>query len=363
MATRWAVQSGNWSDTTTWDGGTLPTSADDVFADGKTVTINQNVSVLSLRVTQRSGGTNGGTFLVTTQVSVTAATGFYCTNGVVATVTPPIGTTVTFTGTVNPPGYNGQAAIIFNGVGTFNVVGNVFGASSYYSHGILHSGSGQLNVTGNVQTVSSGTDNGNSDGIRVQSTGGFNVVGNISGANGSSLSAGLRVTSNANGTVTGVVNGNQSLAVRVDSSSSIININGSITGSGSNGVYSPGTALIRCTGPFISGTNGFSPIVAGKLQLINRTNTYWTFRDASSISGEPITLYSADISGGNPSASNVRLGTVYGPNNDVTGTLAVPPTDSVAAGVPVDNTFGTAAVRLADIAAVTGAQIAATLNV
>lgn len=44
------------------------------------------------------------------------------------------------------------------------------------------------------------------------------------------------------------------------------------------------------------------------------------------------------------------------------GTLKVPPAAAVAVGVPVDATVGTGVVKLADVAAVTGAQIAAATN-
>ena len=54
-----------------------------------------------------------------------------------------------------------------------------------------------------------------------------------------------------------------------------------------------------------------------------------------------------------------RAGVTYGPDDTITGTLAVPPAASVAVGVPVDDTVGTGVVLLSDIAAVTGAQIAA----
>ena len=62
MAIRFAVATGNWSSTATWNGGTLPTSADDVYANNFTVTINQNVTVLSLNTTAALGVNNGGTF-------------------------------------------------------------------------------------------------------------------------------------------------------------------------------------------------------------------------------------------------------------------------------------------------------------
>ena len=56
-------------------------------------------------------------------------------------------------------------------------------------------------------------------------------------------------------------------------------------------------------------------------------------------------LYTSDSSlsqSGQPSISNVRSGTIYGPNSELTGTCAVPAAGSVALGVPVDATTGTA---------------------
>lgn len=49
MAERYAVASGNWSNTATWDGGTLPGVSDDVHAGSYAVTIDQDVTVLTLR--------------------------------------------------------------------------------------------------------------------------------------------------------------------------------------------------------------------------------------------------------------------------------------------------------------------------
>ena len=49
MANRYAVASGNWSNTATWNGGTLPTSADVVRPNNFTVTIDQDITVQELR--------------------------------------------------------------------------------------------------------------------------------------------------------------------------------------------------------------------------------------------------------------------------------------------------------------------------
>lgn len=51
MANRFAIGNGNWSNTATWDGGALPLSNDDIFANNFTVTIDQDITVGSLRNT------------------------------------------------------------------------------------------------------------------------------------------------------------------------------------------------------------------------------------------------------------------------------------------------------------------------
>lgn len=48
MAVRYAVTSGNWSNTAIWDNGATPTSVDNVYTNGFNVTIDQNINVLQL---------------------------------------------------------------------------------------------------------------------------------------------------------------------------------------------------------------------------------------------------------------------------------------------------------------------------
>lgn len=45
MAVRFAVKTGNWSDTTTWDSGALPVAGDTVYPNGFTVTLDQDINV------------------------------------------------------------------------------------------------------------------------------------------------------------------------------------------------------------------------------------------------------------------------------------------------------------------------------
>jgi hypothetical protein len=51
MATRFAIATGNFSSGAIWDNGAVPTSADDVYANGRTVTINGTYTVQTIRNT------------------------------------------------------------------------------------------------------------------------------------------------------------------------------------------------------------------------------------------------------------------------------------------------------------------------
>lgn len=64
MANRYAVTDGLWSDTATWDGGTLPASSDDVYANNYDISIDQDIAVLSFSNNgDLVGLTNGGSFI------------------------------------------------------------------------------------------------------------------------------------------------------------------------------------------------------------------------------------------------------------------------------------------------------------
>lgn len=99
--------------------------------------------------------------------------------------------------------------------------------------------------------------------------------------------------------------------------------------------------------------------ISNPVKLTGATNNEFRFLKST---GGTTSLYSPDLNGGQPSAADVRYGTTYGVGNALTGTLRVPPTNSVASGVPVDATTGTAALSPADVAALVGAQITAALN-
>ena len=69
-----------------------------------------------------------------------------------------------------------------------------------------------------------------------------------------------------------------------------------------------------------------------------------------SASGYNVLVDSNNITNGQPTASNVRLGTTYN-FGATSGSMAVPSTSYVALGTPVDNTSGSAILTSGSIAA------------
>ncbi len=244
MAERWAVATGNWSSTATWNGGTLPTAADDVYANGFTVTINQDVTVLSIRTTAGTTAVAGGGFSITSNITVNATgSGIICGSTQVISSNPGINNTATINsnifGSTTVSGFKGSIThtsglLIINGnltsgslsscfalrnassgnvqingniigdftycvlnasSGTITVTGLVYGGTGSASYGIDNQGIGIINISGNVKG-GSGT---NSYGVHNSSTGTVNISGL---AIGSDMTGGVGVNNASTGIVT-----------------------------------------------------------------------------------------------------------------------------------------------------------------
>jgi hypothetical protein len=217
MAIRWAVASGNWSSTATWNGGNLPAVDDDVFADGFTVTVNQDVTAISLNTTQRSGGTNGGTFVCTTNRTINA--NINAGGGVGLNITANC--TVFINGSIQGSSTVNVAAVRIGAVVNLTVTGNVTAGAFTLAYGLsLDTGSGASTVTinGNV----TGGEGVNSRGVAFLSNGTQTVT--------------------INGNVLGSV-GNGGDGVYVSSTNATVIIFGNVTARGSNGFATAGGSL------------------------------------------------------------------------------------------------------------------------
>lgn len=399
MANVYAVKTGNWSDPTVWNTGALPSPADDVFSNNFTVTIDQNVSVLSIRNRAASPAVAGGGFVISSAVTVTvtgASTGIMGGSGSCITFSGAAGVTATIdtsriegpdtnaSQTINHTGsgtltitctsYSPSGAgstrytILFNSTGVFNYSGGaIVGVFSTQSFGVL--GAGTLNIVANI------TGGSNTAGLDIGAAATVNITGDIYGGNNSgrgiSVSAscilnitgtirsstqgpGINVNSsspqiNVTGNVLPEVTSNQA-AINCQSFNSYLKIVGTITAStGSAAVVSTsGGAINIFTGPFISSTSGILPLYVTRMHYQRTLGSYYEFRDSSTngalppATAAPATrLVSPDTVVDSPIPANVRDGVSYA-LNALTGTLKVPAAGSVALGVPVDNTTGTA---------------------
>jgi hypothetical protein len=167
MADVWATKNGNWSDTTVWNTGSLPTVVDDVFADNRTVYIDIDSIARSIRTTQRTGGTAGGSFIVSAGTALTANVLAGSTTCLTFSAAAP--NTFTLTGSVTGGNTGASSGVVNTSSGTLYIFGNAqMGTSTTTHHGINNNSTGTIYMTGNVfinnTASSSGSVNNNSSG-------------------------------------------------------------------------------------------------------------------------------------------------------------------------------------------------------
>jgi len=284
MANRYAVASGSWSDTATWDGGTLPTSADDVYANNFAVTVDQNIDVISLRNTSAAGITAGGTFTfntsgVTADISdtiimgnvasfilVTASSGLVTLNMPNAVVN---GIAVAFTSTMIT--YSGNCNLIINCI---RFIGSST-PNNFAVYMLIKTSTGDFTFNGNLegrvsaasnphsiilQSLSSNIINGNIISGIIISSGSLNVTGNVSGASSlSKTQPGISNTSTGTINIIGNVTGGSNFQTfGINTNNGVINITGNVTGGfgaqSIHGILFNGGTL-NITGNVIGGTS------------------------------------------------------------------------------------------------------------
>lgn len=338
MADVRAFRSGNWSDTTAtspwWNGTAIfaPAAGDNVYSNTFTITVD--VSAACTSITNLSA---------TSRVWKDGATATATAGG-----TYPLANGVTLTANLNS-GQSGLSLVTLSGTNSAAIVGNVSNANQVGSGAIAVtcSSSGTLTITGNI------TGGGNSStglGVTNTSTGTVNVTGNILGA----LAIALNNSSTGTVSVTGNVTAGASAAGANNASTGTFTIIGDITATnGANGFTSSNSGAInRLSGSFISAANGYSAIYAVKY-FLNTSPTAAKTRYALNGSSTYLDMFTADNSLGQASISDVRFGTVYA-SGALTGVAYIPSASSVAFGVPVDNTTGTATLTAANVRSALG---------
>lgn len=381
MPTKKAIATGLWSATATWDGGTVPLSTEDVYANNFTVTIDQDVTCILLSTTSGTGITAGGGFILNTTRTINAN----LTSGVnIVTFSAAAPSSATINGNVQSSG-NGWG-IIHSGTGTLNVNGNLTQVGGD-ARGISITSTGMLNHVGNITMSGNGSWGiTTSTACTINTTGTLtqnstqpttyciaagalatvNHVGNV--VSNAGISSAYVIHGGISVTVTGNVTGSNithSHAIFNSTTSAILTVIGTQTaGSVGHTVSMQGTTqYVFFTGPFICHSLGMFPFVVQRMFMIPTPTTSFQFRD-NSTAGSLITaapkyiLYPAAAAIDAPAEADVRSGVMYA-NTTQTGTLAVPPDASVALGVPVDASVGSAVLSAIDMANVVGQVVGA----
>ena len=345
MALILSAASGNFNAGATWVGGIVPGAADEARASTThVITITANVTCTELS----NAGT--GTYILNNGVTLTANVTHKSVSLAVnclsfSSASPA---TATIVGNCTGGSTNDGVAVVNTSSGTLNITGNVTGGAAR-AYGANNTGIGTITIVGNI-TGGSGTVN--PYGVNNNSTGVINATGNVTGGSAASGSGIVNVSS---GTIIVVGNISANVASGVlNNSTGIITSTGDITATNSaSGLTSANTAAsVKVSGSLIGSANGFPAVYASKY-LVDPTPTTAKFRQAKNGSTTYSDFFTADNSLGQAAITDVRFGTVYA-SGALTGVAYIPTASSVAFGVPVDATTGTATLTAADVRAAIG---------
>jgi hypothetical protein len=321
MALITSAASGNFSAGATWTGGVVPGVGDEARAStGHTITIDVNTTCDLVS----NAGT--GKFVLADGVTLTAN---------ITSLTTNVNVNCAELAATN------NASIVGNILSRTN--GNV-------TYAVANLGTGTLTITGNAEGSNLPTTN-NRHTILNNSSGVINITGNINGGIGTAANHVIFNSSTGTVTVTGSVTATgQNLSPIVNNSTGTISVVGNMIAGTSPAITSTNaSSTVKVSGDFIYSATGVVPVYAQKL-ILDTTPSVAKTRYALNGTGTYVDMFTADNALTQADPADVRSGTVYADGN-LTGTCAVPAAASVAFGVPVDATTGTAALEPSDIAA------------
>jgi len=258
------------------------------------------------------------------------------TAGAISTLYIDQNSTVNIVGSLSGGSTSGDTSRVVwvNSVCTLNITGNIIGQTNPEANSLYISASAIVRVTGNV--TGNGTSGTNNKAIRITS-GGPAAVLEVTGTITSNVAAGAAALESATSSYF------KHIGAMIVNGSGPCFINGSTS------------AINIFSGPFISSTYGFFPYQCVRMHLIPSVTTYLEFRDETTNGAlspgaiAPATrMVSPSAIIDAPAASDVRLGVTYA-NGSQTGTCIIPSTESVAYGILVDNTTGSAVLKAEDI--------------
>jgi hypothetical protein len=388
MAIKWPLANGVWSNADNWNDGTLPDVGDDVHADGKTVTIDvANITVLSLRSDQRSGGIMGGSFQFQTagdtyNITADIYVGFISST-TQRTITLNGGITLNLIGNLYGSLISGNASprtISCDSVNsTLNIVGNLYaGIGGGGVHRVIGLTSNNVKITiiGNLYQNASGTNHTGVIGpIQVvwggasptfQNNIDIDITGNIysNGASGHAT-VNLDYGNNSKFNITGTIfaantGGSRGLQITLPNLNNTVTID-TVASEGTSNLQSAVTITGNSTYPDavveidkiilppslftqMVITSSLVTVITKEIILptaLKLENNNLFIEGTNSLNEQIYLTQNSDISPRLPVESNVRQGVSYNSGLRV-GTILIPDSSDVRRSIPVDNTIGTA---------------------
>jgi hypothetical protein len=330
MANRYAVATGIWSNPATWDGGTLPQAGDVVRPNGFIVTIDQGITVDELTNNASAPAVAGGSFQVSSSVSITSDV--LCRSTSTLLTLNGVGISVVISGNVdgNSAAAANGTAIVISTESTLTVLGDVLGgaltsttAGASLNHGIIINAANVfVNVVGSVIGGGQNTGSGFNSGITSSSNQcTVNVTGLVQGSAYSAFNVKAAISLlglNNILNITGIVYGNVSAAVVVGSSTSNVYMDGTCSTVGSNIPFNV-ARLVMLNGVIfcdvvnsLAGVTKFMIPPFSDVEIVTETE----------VVGVDNYLYTAGLLTGYPPEAKVEDGEVYGPSGEFTGELS-----------------------------------------
>jgi hypothetical protein len=372
MANYFARKAGNINATDVWattPSGTASnlfptfTSSDVLHSNGFVVTVNVSTTVGQVRNDNDNSATAGGNFPLANGVTLTADI-YAGTTGTACVIwNQAVGTTANIVSTSINAG-SGAHGIQINGIGVLNITSTSIngGGTASNSRGVDIPNSSVVNITST--TINGGTSNG-STGVTLAS-GQANITGNVNGGNnvGANASTSYGINNLTGGllNLTGIASAGLIAAGAHNTSTGTL----TLTRAKSN-AYGPGNSvgLVGVVGASNAGlgvieiqeleygTYGMSPTSGTGIRLKKANTNVAVFNYCDTAGAK--TLIDATANAAMPSATDVRNGVSYA-SGALTGSAYIPAASSVASGVPVDATTGTAVLTAADVQSALTAQ-------
>lgn len=323
MGTITAAANGNWNTPATWVGGVVPVDSDTANAGAYAITLDVDVNQPN--------------------TTLTATTGYFVYSGT---------GTRNVTAKANAGSHSSAGLIRNTSSGTLNFTGEIKGGNAANAYGGYNSAAGTFTAT----TVTGGSDTG-AAGL-ISDAGGAANATNAQGGSGN-FAYGLYNYGAGTATIATATAGSGNNAHGAfNETGGTLNVGTAI----GNGYGVGGTTTNIAYGVFgrhfagastkvkavQSGPYGAVPIGGAVLITEDADNNTAQFRKAAN--GATLTLIHEDaVETDYPLEADVREGTEYG-DSAYTGTLIVPAAASVAYGVPVDATVGTAVLTAGAVA-------------